>query len=141
MLVRFSVRSTAAGPNPMPDVVLLYERSCPNVPEARINLLRAFAAARLPASWREVDLDAPETPEQWRAMGSPTILVDGADVVGGTPAGGATCRLYEADGRFARAPSAERIAACLRGATGAVLAGCGGHACARGDECTTTPAS
>jgi hypothetical protein len=99
----------------MPDVVLLYEGSCPNVREARSNLLRAFSAARLPASWRELDIDAEETPVAWRALGSPTILVDGSDVGGGAPADGATCRLYHVDGRLERAPSVERIVSRLRG--------------------------
>lgn len=99
----------------MPDVVLLYERSCPNVPAARANLLRAFSAAKLPAEWREIDVDAPDAPPGWRAFGSPTVLVDGADVGGGAPAEGATCRLYHDNGRLARAPSVDRIAARLRG--------------------------
>ena len=33
-----------------------------------------------------------------------------------SPAEGATCRLYEEDGRLARAPSVDRIVARLRGA-------------------------
>lgn len=99
----------------MPDVVLLYERSCPNVRDARANLLRAFSAANVPPSWREVDLESPETPDHWRALGSPTVLVDGADVGGGAPAEGANCRLYAVDGKLARAPSVDRIAARLRG--------------------------
>lgn len=98
----------------MHDVVLLYERSCPNVRAARANLLRAFSEANVPASWREVDVDAPDTPPEWRAFGSPTVLVDGADVGAGAPAEGATCRLYEKDGRITLAPSVDRIVASLR---------------------------
>ncbi len=98
----------------MHDVVLLYERSCPNVGEARENLERAFLAAKLEARWREVDVDAPQTPPNWRALGSPTILVDGVDVGRSAPAQGATCRLYEHDGRFARTPSVDQIVSCLR---------------------------
>lgn len=97
----------------MRDVVLLYERSCPNVQLARANLLRAFSLAKLPASWREVDLEASDTPAEWTTFGSPTIVVDGRDVGGGTPGQGATCRLYEQDGRLTGAPSAARIAAAL----------------------------
>ena len=99
----------------MPDVVLLYEGSCPNVHQARSNLLRAFSTAKVSASWREVDVDAEDTPEEWRAFGSPTILVGGHDVGGGARAEGATCRLYDEDGRLARAPSVGRIVARLRG--------------------------
>jgi hypothetical protein len=97
----------------MRDVVLLYEPSCPNVRAARSNLLRAFSLLNLPPSWREVDLEAPDTPEEWRMLGSPTILVDGTDVGGSAPAGGATCRLYEHDGQIGHVPSVERIVAHL----------------------------
>jgi hypothetical protein len=100
----------------MPDVVLLYESSCPNVQEARANLLRALAAVGLPALWREVEIGALETPSEWRAYGSPTILVDGFDIVRGTPSDGATCRLYEQGERLSRAPSVEQIAVHLRAA-------------------------
>lgn len=98
----------------MPDVVLLYEGSCPNVHRARSNLLRAFSVAKVPASWREVDVDAEDTPQAWRAFGSPTILVDGRDVGGGATAEGATCRLFEEDGRLVCAPPIDRIVARLR---------------------------
>lgn len=92
------------------DVVLLYRRSCPNVGEARSNLRRALAKAALPAAWREVDLDAESAPPEWRAFGSPTVLVDGVDVCGEAPAEGATCRVY---GEGSRAPSIGAIAAAV----------------------------
>ena len=94
----------------MADVVLLYQLSCPNVPAARANLMRAFSKAGVPASWRELDLDGSETPGDWRGFGSPTILVDGDAVGGGEPQGGATCRLYDDGGRAVGAPSVETIA-------------------------------
>ena len=50
---KWTERETAA----MADVVLLYERACPNAAKARANLLRAFTAANQPASWREVDIE------------------------------------------------------------------------------------
>ena len=100
----------------MADVVLLYQLSCPNVPSARANLMRAFSKASVPASWRELDLDAAETPGAWRGFGSPTVLVDGKDVGGGEPQTGATCRLYDDGGRTAGAPSVEAIAALLTAA-------------------------
>ena len=99
----------------MPDVVLLYDRSCPNIGEARATLLRAFSLAEMPPSWKEVDLAAQETPIEWAAFGSPTILVDGIDVDCAARAEGATCRLYAGGGCVTHAPSADRIAARLRG--------------------------
>jgi hypothetical protein len=98
----------------MRHVILLYEASCPSVNEARANLRRAFAVANLPAQWRELDVNAPDTPADWRTLGSPTILIDGEDVGGAARAAGATCRLYEDEGRLVRAPSVERIVARLR---------------------------
>jgi hypothetical protein len=53
----------------MRDVILLYEASCPNVSEARANLRRAFALANVRAAWREIDVNAADTPEDWRALG------------------------------------------------------------------------
>jgi hypothetical protein len=93
----------------VPEVVLLYERACPNVATARANLSQAFLAVGLPASWREVDIDAPDTPQDWRRMGSPTILIDGSEVGGSAEAEGACCRVFENDGRLERAPSVDSI--------------------------------
>jgi hypothetical protein len=95
------------------DVVLLYQRNCPNVAPARSNLMRALSRASVEPSWREMDLDDVETPVEWRKLGSPTILVDGEDVAGGVPGDGATCRLYDDGGRMTGAPSVDAIAACL----------------------------
>lgn len=97
----------------MRDVVLLYERSCPNVAAARANLMRAFSRARVAASWREVDLDASDTPASWRTFGSPTILVDATDVVNDPPAQGGSCRLYRTADGLAGAPSVETITQSL----------------------------
>jgi hypothetical protein len=93
----------------VPEVVLLYERTCPNVATARENLSQAFLAVGLPASWREIDIDAPDTPPNWKVMGSPTILIDGSEVGGSAEAEGACCRVFENDGRLERAPSVESI--------------------------------
>jgi hypothetical protein len=98
----------------MSDVVLLYDLDCPNVAEARGALLRAFSQARVPARWREVDRGAPDTPEAWRALGSPAVLVDGEDVAGGPAEGGACCRVYATGRGLVGAPPEEVIAARLR---------------------------
>jgi len=104
----------------MPDVVLLYDPSCPNVSGARSNLMRAFAQAEMPPSWREFDLGAPDVVEAgWRGYGSPTVLVDGEDVAGDAPGGGASCRIYTSSaGRPQGVPPVQVIADRLRGAAG-----------------------
>lgn len=93
----------------MPDVILLFARDCPNVEAARESLRTAFERRGAPPSWRELDLDAPETPIAWRCFGSPTVLVDGDDVADDARAAGSCCRIYEG----ARAPRAEVIRAAL----------------------------
>lgn len=80
---------------------LIYDRACPNVESARAQLLRAFAIAGIAPRWQEWEARAAETPAHARGFGSPTILVDGRDVAGGTASGGeGHCRIYSlgADG-------------------------------------------
>ncbi len=100
----------------MSEVILLYDRDCPNVAECRGNLLKAFAAAGKKPLWREVDRSAKETPASLRGYGSPTILVDGTDVGGQKPVSdGASCRLYRDEhGGYAGVPSVERITNSIR---------------------------
>ncbi len=100
----------------MADVVLLYDRDCPSVREARGNLMRAFSMAGVPASWREVDRHGAELPAGWAGLGSPTILVDGLDVAPAPRATGDSCRLYTSREGMVHAPPVDRIAAGLRAA-------------------------
>ena len=99
-------------------VELIYDRGCPNVAEARAELVRAFSDAGLPARWKEWDRADPAAPPHVRAYGSPTVLVDGKDVAGAAPADGASsCRLYSGtDGGFRGAPTSTVIAGALRNA-------------------------
>jgi len=89
-------------------VRLLYFAGCPNVEQARANLRDALGRSGLAERWEETDLQGPDCPEGWKGFPSPTVLVDGADVVSGarTQAGTSSCR-------FGGAPGAERIAAAL----------------------------
>jgi mercuric ion transport protein len=88
-------------------VQLLSFPGCPNVQAVREALRRSLASAGLPVTFEEVDVTAPETPEHLRGWGSPTILVNGADVAGESPAG-VCCRLY-ANGARHGVPSEEMI--------------------------------
>ena len=98
-----------------PRVELVYDSDCPNVTATRAALLQAFAQAGLPASWTEWNRKSPDSPESVRAYGSPTILVDGADVAGAEPGAGADhCRVYvDRENRFRGVPPVEGIAAAL----------------------------
>ena len=68
--------------------------------KARALLTRALQEADVPAVWTEWDTDDPECPENRKAFGSPTILVNGEDVAPGPhqwasrEASGPRCRIY-----------------------------------------------
>ena len=57
----------------------------------------------------EVNTDAPGTPERYRRFGSPTVLVDGVDVLAG--------RLGDADSCRLKLPTEAEVIAALGGAT------------------------
>ncbi|HXE89715.1 MAG TPA: hypothetical protein VNK82_01995 [Terriglobales bacterium] len=103
----------------MPRVELIYDLDCPNVSEARVELLRAFERAGMPARWEEWERSAAESPSYARRFGSPTVLVDGEDIIPMDEiAGEGCCRLYAEASGTRRTPSAEQIAKKLRESAG-----------------------
>ena len=70
----------------MPRAELLFFAGCPHIDASRAQLRLALAAAGLPLEWSERD--------DPRGYGSPTILIDGVDVLGAAPGAGASCRVY-----------------------------------------------
>lgn len=105
----------------MPTIDLVYDVECPNVAQARANLRRALARAKLPARWQEHRIGDHESPPRVLGFGSPTILVDGRDVAGEAPGAEACCRLYASnsgEGRAGRAPTVESITRALSAAAG-----------------------
>ena len=96
-------------------VEFIYDADCPNVAEARAQLLRAFTETGISPRWVEWSHDSAEAPVYARAFGSPTLLVNGHDVEEQTSAhGNACCRLYtDPSGTLRGAPSVERIVAAL----------------------------
>ena len=100
-------------------VELIYESGCPNIVGTRENLLRAFSEAQVPAKWTEWDTASQESPSHVLGFGSPTVLVDGNDVVGHVRTGTSCCRLYSTPGgRQTGTPPIEAIRAALLGAAG-----------------------
>jgi hypothetical protein len=97
-------------------VELVYDPGCPNVPEARAQLLRAFAEAGISCGWIEWNRDSSAAPIYVRALGSPTVLVNGQDVAEETSSSGnACCRLYpDPSGTLRGAPSVEQIVVALK---------------------------
>jgi hypothetical protein len=99
-------------------IELIYDSDCPNVSAARAQLLRALVRTGLPVRWREWDRLSPHSPSHVRTYGSPTILLNGKDILGDAPSGGA--ELYpRGDGGLAGVPEVREIAEALFEARGA----------------------
>ena len=96
-------------------VELVYFADCPNAQNARAQLKRAFAEVGIPPQWKEWDRNDPSSPTYVRGYGSPTILVDGKDVVGTAESdSGASCRVYRHEsGQLKGFPPLEPIVAAL----------------------------
>lgn len=91
-------------------IELVYDADCPNVGAARAILERALDAVGLPPEWIERCQDDEE-----ERYASPTILVDGEDVVGGTGGRAPGCRIYRDDqGRRLDGPPLGILAERLR---------------------------
>lgn len=103
----------------MATVELVYDEGCPNVSEARAQLLRAFSISKLEPRWQEWRGDDDATPPHARGRGSPTILVDGNDVAyGSEKCTGSSCRIYAGeDGALRGVPDVSVIATALKRAS------------------------
>ncbi len=83
---------------------------CPLAEAARRSLEQALAEVRL-GSYEEIDILDPDTPEDIRGWGSPTILVNGKDVSGNPKGNSVGCRIYPDPDRV---PSPESIVQCIK---------------------------
>jgi len=79
-----------------PTVELVYFKGCPHVEAARRALRGALTAMGFTPEWEEWDQEDPEAPARVQGYGSPTVLIGGQDVRGGS--GGAGGRACRADG-------------------------------------------
>ena len=93
-------------------VQLLYFPGCPNVDAARTTLAQALSQLEDAPIVAEIDVTDAGTPPHLRGWGSPTVLIDGADVAGGLPSE-ACCRLYPTSAERG-APPLALIEAALR---------------------------
>jgi hypothetical protein len=75
-------------------VQLLFFPDCPHVDATRRMLHDVLSGSSHRPEVVEVDLTDAGTADELRMWGSPTILVDGADVAGGVPSG-CGCRIYQ----------------------------------------------
>ena len=94
-------------------IELVYFEGCPNAAAARENLRKACVELGLKAEWREWDQNDSTAPAHIKSFGSPSILVDGRDVMGnsGNAHAEQSCRLYEGG---QNAPAVETIKTALR---------------------------
>ncbi len=73
---------------------------CPLAVSARDVLKRALIECGLDADhYEEIDIMDAETSDEFRAWGSPTILINGVDVSGVSIGNGASCRIYDTPDR------------------------------------------
>jgi hypothetical protein len=103
-----------------PHVELLFWEGCPSHPQALAQLREVMAELGLDpdaVEVREVDTDG--LAEEEGFVGSPTIRIDGVDIVdpGGEPVA-LTCRIYRRrDGRVSPLPDPADVRDALRNAT------------------------
>lgn len=98
------------------NVELIYDRDRPNVAQTRASLVKAFTIAGISARWREWERSDRDAPPYVGRYGSPTILVNNADVAGVAPhERTASCRIYlDTDGKLIRTPPLHAICSALR---------------------------
>ncbi len=95
-----------------PKIQFLSFPGCPNADEVKSSLDEALQQCSLPSDYEEINTMDDATPAELRGWGSPTILVDGADIAGGVASGDTSCRIYEGGS----VPDAKLIAAAIRDA-------------------------
>jgi mercuric ion transport protein len=76
-------------------VEFVYEKTCPNIAPAREQLALAFGELGMAPDWQEWEVSDPRAPAYIHGYGSPTILINGADVLGAKPnSDDMSCRIY-----------------------------------------------
>ncbi len=99
------------------DIHFLYFEDCPSHPAALERLQQVLAEEGVTDDIRITKVETEAQAQQWRFVGSPTIQIEGEDIV--PPPGDApamlTCRVYQLeDARFSPLPSAQMIRNKLR---------------------------
>ncbi len=91
-------------------VQLLMFDACPLAGRARQVLEQALAEVGI-EDYEEIDILDPSVPDVLREWGSPTILINGADVSGRAKGDAVGCRIYPGADRV---PSLASIVECLK---------------------------
>jgi hypothetical protein len=98
-------------------VELLWWEGCPSHPDALADLERVLREERIAADVTRIEIEDDEQARRERFPGSPTIRIDGEDIV--PPGDGEpyslTCRVYRTrDGRVSPVPDPEDVRAAVR---------------------------
>lgn len=95
-------------------VELLSVPGCPNVDVTCQRVLEAAARAGVDVDLIAVEVATLEQARQRGMRGSPTVLVDGRDVVEGDAAPSISCRLYVGGNGYDGSPSLDALERALR---------------------------
>ena len=88
-------------------VELVYFTGCPNVRPMRQLLRRCLERCGLDSAIVEANTDDAATPADYRRFSSPTVLIDGIDILAGAVSDAHACRL--------KMPSEAELMAAIRG--------------------------
>jgi hypothetical protein len=100
----------------MMDIHFLYFEDCPSHDEALNRLRDVMQEEGVESSIEIIKIEAEEQAQEHRFVGSPTILINGNDIVSPAPGTryGLACRAYTLeDGRISPLPSREMIRKAL----------------------------
>lgn len=101
-----------------PRIELIYDADCPNIVAARSQLTHAVKDAGIESVWQEWDRGDHNAPDYVRTYGSPTILVDGKDVVVSDNPDAGCCRIYvDETGAMRGVPGTDEIIESLKSAS------------------------
>ncbi|NDJ61369.1 MAG: DUF2703 domain-containing protein [Chloroflexi bacterium] len=100
------------------NIQFLYFEDCPSHDKALERLQQVMAEANIEATIEIISVETDDQAQQWQFTGSPTILIEGQDIVPPLDTSyGLSCRTYQwPDGRISPLPSPEMIRAALRAA-------------------------
>ena len=101
------------------ELTFLYFEDCPSHDEALHRLREVMQEEGIESSIEIIKVETEEQAQEHRFVGSPTILVDGEDIVSPSPGTrhGLACRAYTLeDGRISPLPSYEMIRRAIRAA-------------------------
>ena len=98
-----------------PIVDLIWSSDCPNVDACKTVVRRAIERADCGVlGWREWHVGQRDMPDYAKGYGSPTVIVNGRDVVGDAPSNFSDCcRVYSTNSEIRGVPLVEEVLAAI----------------------------